>query len=192
VIGAGLVSLIVGGCASSQVGNPIPADGVVTSGVSLPPAPPVPAPLSVAAVVNNACSLLSADQLQAMGFTAATTKALPEKDSIGVGCGWTDDSIGQTGAQIGVDLQTVLTHGLRDIYVQKKDMAYWQPVTVAGYPAVIADHLDSRPQGNCRMDLGVTDTDVLLVDYQGDVGSQPCVKVQALAAAVVRALKGGA
>jgi hypothetical protein len=145
----------------------------------------------VSVLTGKPCSLLTAARLRTVGFTAATTTTRPDSDPVSVGCEWNDATVG-TGTQLDVGLVTPLHHGLSDIYAQRGSAAYWQPVTIAGYPGVLTDTVDERSAGTCRMDLGVTDTDVIDLAYQGtSAAAQPCQKVQALAAAVVAALKGG-
>jgi Protein of unknown function (DUF3558) len=191
------VTLLAGGCGTSTAGNPsVPSGSAVSSGTSpvgspLPSTPPVSTPLSVSRIVSDPCSLLTGTQLGVVGLTAAA-RPTPNHDPIGVGCAWNDRTVGTTGAQTGYDLETGLVHGLRDIYVQKQQMAYWQPVTVDGYPAVFDDPVDQRADGTCRMDLAVSEKDVLLVDYQGDPGVPACDKAKALGGALITSLKGGA
>lgn len=125
-----------------------------------------------------------------MGFTPSAT-AQPANNPVSIGCEWDDHSVGTTGAQVGVALLTQVSHGLTDIYKSKNQAAYWQPTTVEGYPGVLNEKPDERADGTCFLDLGLTDSDAALLDYQGDPGSQPCDKVQAVAGLVVQALKGG-
>ena len=103
------VAVLATACTSTQEGTATPgAVSPVATSVRLPVAPSVSRPLSVTTLRDNACTLLDTARLRAMGF-GSTTTALPEKDIFGIGCGWTDDTIGLTGAQIGVDLQIKLT-----------------------------------------------------------------------------------
>lgn len=193
LITAGLVVVTATGCTSTRTGTATPGPSgrsILTGGATSAPAPRVSAPLAVSALTGKPCSLLTAAQLRTVGLTAATTTTQPDSDPVSVGCEWNDASLG-TGTQLDVGLVTALHHGLSDIYAQRGTAAYWQPVTVAGYPGVLNDTVDERSAGTCRMDLGVTDTDVIDLAYQGSSTAQPCQKVQALAAAVVAALKGG-
>ncbi len=176
---AAALALALSGCAAS---NPAIANGQDT------PVPTVAAPLGVAVVVTDACSLLGGDQLRAVGFTAAS--AVSDSGPANRGCVWTDESHGRVHTQTAVDLLTRLHRGLRDICAQRHTMAYWQPVAVGGYPGVLGDVSDERSTtAACRLYLGVTDTDVLLLDYQDDSGAEPCAEVLRVADTVTRALQ---
>jgi hypothetical protein len=48
-------------------------------------------------------------------------------------------------------------HGLSTIYAEKDEMAYWQPTTINGYPAVEASQYDGRPDGMCVVNAAVND-----------------------------------
>lgn len=182
--------MLVAGCSSRHSGIATPSGtvGKTTTPNDASSVPPVPAPLTVTAFASNPCSLLTPAQVQAIGLTAATS-AHRDSTAVMAGCEW-DDATAGTGTQLNVDLVTALHHGLADIYVQRHSAAYWQPVTVHGYPGVLTDTVDERPDGTCEMNLGVTNTDVIDLAYQGANTSEPCQKVQVLAAAVVASLKG--
>jgi hypothetical protein len=124
-------------------------------------------------------------------MTSATTSAV-DKTPVSVGCEWTDDSVGVAGTEVGVDQETKIKHGLSDVYKQQHQQAYWQPVTIQGYPAVLSALTDGRADGTCFLNLGITDSDVAVLSYQGSPGSQPCDKVQTVAGLVVRSLRGRA
>ncbi|SRR6266567_2233275 len=196
VVGVASV-VVIAGCSSTEPGQPAarassdPSRTLTTSArVSGGQAPPVQAALNDAQLVGDPCSALTLGQLQGIGFTAAV-KTQVERLAVGNVCSWNDDTIGAVGASAGVVVQTTLIHGLSDIYSQRPEMAYFTPVTIEGYPAVLADLTDQRNSGTCALNLGVSDTSVLVIDYeQQGLGQSACDKVQALARAVVETLRG--
>lgn len=194
----GVVSVVlIAGCSSAEPGQP-------TAGASIDPsqtpttsasasgdqAPPVRTALNDARVVADPCSTLTSGQLQGIGFTASV-KTKVEDLPVGNVCNWNDDTVGAVGASTGVGVQTTLIHGLSDIYAQRRDMAYFIPVTIEGYPAVLTDLTDQRDSGTCALNLGVSDTSVMSINYQQEgLGPSACDKVQAVARAVVETLRG--
>ncbi len=179
------------GCSTTQLGQPVAATPGPSTAHASVEAPHVPAPLNNTILVRHPCSLLTTAQLGAVGITSATTSAV-DQTQVSVGCEWTDRTVGVAGTEVGVDQETKIQHGLSDIYRQQKQQAYWQPVTIQGYPAVLNALTDGRTGGTCFLNLGITDSDVAVLSYQGSPGSRPCDKVQTLAALVVQALKGRA
>lgn len=192
------VVVVIAGCSSPEPGQPT---AVASSGLSAAPttsatgsngrqAPRVTNPLNDVRLISDPCSALSPGQLQAIGLTTAV-KTHVERLAVGNVCNWDDDTVGVVGASAGVAVQTTLIHGLSDIYAQRSEMAYFTPVTVQGYPAVLADLTDQRNSGTCALNMGVSDTSVLAIDYeQQDLGRSACDRVQALARAVVQTLRG--
>jgi hypothetical protein len=186
-------AVVIAGCSSTEPGRPT-ADGdpspALSTSTSDGKAPPVRAALNDARLIGDPCSALTSEQLRSLGFTAAV-KTDVEDLAVGNVCSWNDDTIGAVGASAGVVVQTTLIHGLSDIYAQRHGMAYFTPVTIEGYPAVLTDLTDQRDSGTCALNLGVSDTSVLAIDYeQQELGPSACDKVQALARAVVETLRG--
>lgn len=179
------VVVLTTACSTTQPGIAQPTRTAPPSGTP-DSAPPVPAALPVASWLRSPCSLLSAAQLKALGMTSATTSTV-SVTAVMTGCVWDDASVG-TGVQLDIEAETALPHGLSDIYLQQGSAAYWEPLTVDGYPGVLTDAVDERQDGTCRMSLGVTDTNVLDLAYQG-TATDPCTHVRALGAAVITSLK---
>jgi len=190
-VGAVALSILAVGasaCTTAQRGSAQPGPVTTTAGAPVT-APHVAVPLSVSLLTDNPCALLTASQLHNLGLTSAT-RADRTQNSVMTGCAWSDESVG-TGVQLNVGWVTPLHHGLADIYVQRTTAAYWQPVTIAGYPGVLTDSTDQRGSGTCGMDLGASNTAVIDLLYQGSSGTtDPCDKVQMLAAEIVSSLKG--
>lgn len=207
-LAAALASVVVvaGGCTAPLTGHPLAAPAARPPGTGSAPgpasgptfpdgyvgqAPRVVAPLHDQRVIDDPCSALSARQLAGLGMTPAVHTDVTRLP-VGNVCNWDDDTVGTVGASLGVGVQIILIHGLSDIYAQRSDMAYFIPVTIEGYPAVLADLTDQRSSvGTCALNLGVADTSVLSLDYQQEdlPGTLACAKVQALARDVVDTLR---
>jgi hypothetical protein len=189
--------MLVEGCTSTQPGSPgpvttaDPASSVTSSPTSSGvQAPKVANPLNDSGLRNDPCSALSAVQVKTIGLTAAAKSSM-NHSAVGNVCSWTDDTVGVAGADIGVGVETMLTHGLSDIYAQRQREAYFTPMDIDGYPAVLADEVDDRSSGSCGMNVAISDTSVVLVNYQqSGLGAASCDKVQAVAHAVIATLKG--
>ena len=186
-----VAAIAAAACTSARSGDAQPSPGkratdTPTSSPQTAPTVAVALPLTI--LSNDPCSLFNSNQLRALGLTAAVTTQR-DQNSLMSGCEWNDSTVG-TGVQLDVEWVTPMRHGLADIYVQRRTAAYWQPVSVAGYPGVLTDTVDERSAGTCRLDLGATNTAVIDLSYQGSATADPCDKVRALAAAVVSSLKG--
>jgi Protein of unknown function (DUF3558) len=196
VVGVAAAVSIVG-CSSTQSGQPVTTVSSDPSGSpttnpsnSDSVAARIRTPLNDTRLISDPCSALTGPQLQGVGFTTAV-KSHVQQLTLGNICAWNDDTVGTVGASASVAVQTTLSHGLSDIYTQRSGMGYFTPVTIEGYPAVLADLTDQRDSGTCALNLGVSDTSALVIDYhQGDLGLPACDKVQAIARAVVETLKG--
>ncbi|HEX4725585.1 MAG TPA: DUF3558 domain-containing protein [Pseudonocardiaceae bacterium] len=191
-------AVVIAGCSSRQQGQPIaaassdppPASTTDATGVGGQQAPRIRTPLNDVRLISDPCSALTSGQLQALGFTPAV-KTHVEQSAVGNVCKWDDDTIGVVGASAGIGVETALSHGLSDIYAQRSGMAYFTPVTIEGYPAVLDDLSDQRDSGTCALNLGVSDSSVLSIDYeQHDLGASACDRVQAIARAMIETLRG--
>ncbi|MEC3974674.1 DUF3558 domain-containing protein [Amycolatopsis sp. H20-H5] len=153
-------------------------------------APRVPAALPTTGLLADPCTALSAAQVSTIGLTGAGEKV---NGSTGVNCKWlstTSDSNAVVIAPLPVN-----TGGLSDIYAGKKQAAYFEPVTVSGYPAVFSEIQDSRTSGFCALWVGVTDQLAVQVSTLLPVGqntSNPCPIAQKVADAMIQHLKGAA
>lgn len=150
--------------------------------------PKVPAPLNTQDLLgDNPCKVLTNAEATDFGLVAPGEKATGQVP----GCDWRSADEGQN--SIGLRVSPSQTpHGISDIYDQKARQAYFQPVTVDGYPGVYADTQDGRPSGTCTLWLGVTDQLAVAVIPAIGVGpnkSNPCGLAQKFAGAVVKHLK---
>jgi hypothetical protein len=149
----------------------------------------VPAPLPTQSLLSNPCSVLTDSELHAVGLAA------PGKVSQGSPplCGWSSYDTAQNGVNAGAVPQN--KGGISDIYDQKAKQAYFEPVTVNGYPGVFADTQDGRPSGSCTLWVGITDQlaySVITSIGTGPNKSTPCASAQKIGEAVITHLKGAA
>ncbi|MGH3621515.1 MAG: DUF3558 domain-containing protein, partial [Sciscionella sp.] len=176
-LGAGVAAVLVAGCSSDggEAGAPgtEPTAGAGGSeptfddqggGASIPngatEAPKIAQPLDSSKYLSQPCAALSASQLSALSLPANSGKQY-EMGSIGAnagpGCAWentADRSI------VGVSFVTANKNGLSDLYRARATQpasyfGYFEPTTVAGYPAVFNDGTDGRSAGDCGIGVGI-------------------------------------
>ncbi|SFJ53195.1 DUF3558 domain-containing protein [Amycolatopsis sacchari] len=151
-------------------------------------APAVANPLPTDALVSDPCSALSAEQVQNIGLSGPGTS---EQSDAGPMCKW-KSATSQFNA-VFISPITANKNGLNDIYANKPKDKYFEPTTVSGYPAVYADILDSRANGDCSLWVGVTDQLAVSVSTQigsGQNKSNPCPVVERVATAMIQHLQG--
>lgn len=164
-----------------------PSSSSVSSG-GASGAPSVPSPLPTTQISSNPCTALSADQVSQIGLAGAGTM---RQGAVGPSCKWR--SATSTLNSISLTPATTVNNGLNAIYANKAKNQYFQPTTVNGYPAVYADTLDSRTQGDCSLWVGVTDQlSVAIMTSIGDGPnkSNPCPIAEKVATAMIQHLQG--
>ena len=191
---AALAWAVVAACAScseTTEGTPVAAP----PGPPPPPvpvaygAPPVTSPLNASAYLTQPCSILTGEQLTSLGFPPQgkpDTHSGPA-DIAGPACTWQNEQRTTQAAFI-----TANKNGLSDIYRghQQGDFQFWQPTTIAGYPAVFNDPTDLRSVGACGLNVGISDTLTILVAVEGS-DTDPCAPARQAAAMVIDTLKAG-
>jgi hypothetical protein len=153
-------------------------------------APKVPAALNADGILADPCSALSAAQQDDIGMVKP---GKGDQGPTGPECRW--KSAGSSLNSVEVSPFTANENGLSDIYGQKAAKAYFEPVTVAGYPAVSTNVSDLRSSGTCPLWIGVTDQLVVVVIAQIGTGAnktQPCSVAERVAEAMIQHLKGAA
>jgi hypothetical protein len=200
VLGAAVVVMTGAGCASDILGSASPTTGAsqIAPATSTQPnsngtnpgggsAPKVNHPLDASGLLTSPCSALTPSDLVGLGVVHPITGE--HNTDEGADCGWT----GTSGGTVGVTWVTANTNGLADLYANQPTMAYWQPTTVSGYPAVYGDALiDQRSQGDCVLDVGVNDHLYFFVDFNDPAaGSSSCPRAERAAADVIKAIPGG-
>ncbi len=195
----------VSACSTTDAGTPVPSAGGpgATTGATTAQEPaegtPASAPTSaesgaprVADPVDTArfqkrpCSSLTAAQTEELGVEPPGTER-PNQN--GLGCFWQNDN----GGTISV-LWTGLT-GLDALYRTRERSAYFEPVEIAGFPAVAAEPTDDRETGACSVHVGTSDDAMFTLALQqsrGRIGErEPCVVAVGVAGQVLATVKGG-
>ncbi|WP_409184105.1 DUF3558 domain-containing protein [Amycolatopsis sp. VS8301801F10] len=185
VAALGLLTACGGGKADGgNTPSQAPASSSATGGGS---GPKVPAALPTKDLLgDNPCKVLTDAETSDFGLV------VPGKTLTGdlPGCQWRSADNGQN--SIGMRVVQQNKNGISDIYDQKARQAYFEPVTVDGYPGVLADTQDGRPSGTCTLWLGVTDqlsVSIIPAIGAGPNKSNPCGLAQKFAGAVVKHLK---
>jgi hypothetical protein len=197
-----LAALALAGCSTKTDGtaNPIASGAPGTSsstngdGGGGNGAPKVSSPLDPAKLKSDVCSVLSASQRSSLGVEDGT----PRTTSAGSSCAWVykDDETRSSRVDIAADPNTDGLAGIYDLYAKggKDQYEYWEPTQVSGYPGVYAATKDFRTQGQCKLLVGVTDSQAVQVFTQigsGPGASDPCPYALKAAEAMIQTLKEG-
>jgi hypothetical protein len=190
----GAVALLVAGC-SGDGGAPFGSafTSPVETGRSDSPgdgprngAPKVDDPLDVDRVVDEPCAGLGADQLRELGFHGPGELNTVGRDD---GCDWYTD--GSRMHSVTIRPLASDKDGLGDAYHRRDDYAYFEATTIGGYPAAYGSMMDLRDDGNCTLQVGVTDELAIEVTtFFLDV--EPCPMAGRTAEAMVEHIKDGA
>ena len=188
LVGAAAVA-VVALAACSGGGSTGTGTSSAPSSAAVDPSLKVPAPLPTQALLSDPCSAVTDAQLAGVGL------APPGQVSEGPPklCGWNSTATAQNRIDVGAVPQN--NGGISDIYSQKSREAYFEPVTVNGYPGVFADIQDGRASGSCTLWVGITDQlafSVVTSLTTGPNKSNPCPKAQQLGEAMIAHLKGTA
>lgn len=150
-------ALVAAGCTSPVAGSP--------SGVAPPPprfGPTVPQPKDARGI--PACDLLTPDQLLDLGLLPDTAE--PGGDASVPTCGWRSTDPGGAG---GVQLNTALAIPVLDgLYLVRDKFAVYEPLEVAGHPAV---HADGNAGPVCTIYVAISDYQGVSAD--GNLGGRP-------------------
>ncbi|WP_326567319.1 DUF3558 domain-containing protein [Amycolatopsis rhabdoformis] len=184
-IAAGFATLgLLAACSGGTTEPATPANSSAPSAVD--PSLKVPAPLATDQLLDSPCDVLTAAETAQVGL------AYPGRKSTDVltSCQWT--SSGSRENFVGISALPQNKGGISDIYDQKSSQAYFQPVTIDGYPGVFASKADGRPSGNCVLWVGATDQLAFSVNPQIGTGhnkANPCGLAQQIATVVITHLK---
>lgn len=178
-----------GGGGSTDTGTSSSLTSNASSSSTVDPSLKVPAALPTQDLLANPCAALSSSQLTQIGLvTSGRTVDGPPK-----GCSWKSSTLEENSVSLAPLTQN--KGGLGDIYGKKPQDAYFEPVTVGGYPGVFADAQDGRSSGACQLWVGVTDQLAVSVITGISVGSNktnPCPIAQKVGEAMIAHLKGAA
>lgn len=189
IAGVLVAAAVLAGCTSGNSGTPTPAtDSATTDPTSsaVAAAPPVAHPLDASKVIGQPCTALAAADLTGLNIVNAISKS--RSGANGSQCSWAGDS----GGSLSIGWETADTNGLSDLYAKSSTIAYWQPTTVAGYPAAYGDAIsDQRSQGVCVIDTAVSDRLYFDAQFNNPLNpSQSCTLAAQAAADVIKNLGG--
>ncbi len=123
----------------------------------------------------------------------------PKPDfAAGPSCTWFLDPV--RAGSLGVTFLTANNEGLSNTYAKDKAGAWGLFETIdpiEGYPAVMADLDDARPDGFCRIEVGIRDDLTFSAGMAAsrDVSpfnADPCAAAEKAAALAIQTMKGGA
>lgn len=188
--GALLTAAVVAGCSTSTAGTASPAGAASTSAAVLRLAPLIPQPLDASSYAARPCDLVTPAQLARLGISKPGKR---EDQITGPGCNWRPDDFSNIEYAAVIDTGA---RGLESLYQRRATFQVFEPVTVAGYPAVHADHYDARSRGNCPVLVGINETTT--IDVISDVGdgrsadyTNACRSADAFATMIIGNLRGG-
>jgi len=100
---------------------------------------------------------------------------------------------------LGVYVGGTAVPGLSGPYSQKSSYQVFEPQQdIGGHPALIAMTDDARPQGDCQIAIGASNTQEISVEGLLKTGadrspdmSNPCPRIRAVAEAVIATIKAG-
>ncbi|WP_194906718.1 DUF3558 domain-containing protein [Catenulispora rubra] len=152
-------------------------------------APRVPAALKTATLLQDPCKLVPDGQAGQLG----TKPGVTSDDTANPGCVLI--STFSSNNKISFNAVPADTSGLSAVYDQKLNAAYFEPLTIDGYPALHAGNEDKREYGQCTSYVGVTDQLYFKVNadiLDGPNSHSPCAIADRFATAIVQNMvKGG-
>ncbi|WP_246127652.1 DUF3558 domain-containing protein [Amycolatopsis rhizosphaerae] len=189
--------LLIGGCSSHSVTPPV-ATGAgsgaasVSTGSSARLVPTVSSPLPVAVISKHPCDSALTDA-QVKDLLGEISPRFHTDNQAGLLCQWQKQS---TGATVAIGWLTGLKDGLNQVYANQKDDAYFQPSEIEGFPALVYDITDRKPDTNCAISIGIADK--VAIDVGFTVGTNrsgkqnPCDAAKVIAGMVLDNLKAAA
>ncbi|OXM66402.1 DUF3558 domain-containing protein [Amycolatopsis vastitatis] len=184
------ITTLLAGCSPEVAGTPSPAVSASTSSVP-DGVPRVERPLDTSKFEKDPCSALTVGQLSQLGITTEP-KPMPE-DKLGPSCDW--NAYDEIGLTVGARLLTIGS-SLANLYKQHEqgELPLFQPVVISGYPGILVDLDNAKPQGKCSAEVGVRDD--LLYSVQVTISSDakdyadPCPVAKKAAELAVSTMKG--
>jgi hypothetical protein len=138
-------------------------------------------------MIQAPCTSLTTANAQSLHIVNPTSQSVAVAGAP-AGCTWSGDG----GGSIGIAWQTANPHGLSDLYARSSTIAYWQPITVTGYPAAYGDTIsDGRSQGNCVLDTAVSNQLYFISQFDNPLNpGQSCALAKQAAEDVIANLQG--
>lgn len=164
-----------------------------------PSGAPVDAPKVANPVQNldkftqSPCAMLTKAQASELGYDAEIGVPADQKEE--PECKWR----AETRDNFSIFLNENQPLGIAGVYQNKQQdpeyYAYFEPVDVAGFPGVLVDTYDDRPNGVCGLAVGVTDTQIISVvgtiDRGGPGQGDTCGLLKKAAEAAVATMSQG-
>lgn len=121
---------------------------------------------------QDPCAMLTMAQAAELG---ADAKIEPETDdSQGPGCLWYADN----DSFFSITLLKNQPLGIGGLYRNHQDdpelYAYFEPKDIDGFPGVLADSHDSRPNGACGLAVGITEQQIISLTSSVKGSGDPC------------------
>jgi hypothetical protein len=185
-----------GGGGTPSTTTPTPtsqSDGAGNGDTTPNGAPKVKSPLAWESFKAAPCTVITTDQLAAIGVPGVTGKVNPSAP--GPACIWQGEV---TSSRItpGVGFPEG-GEGLDTVYQRKSTYQLFEAQPdVQGYPALLASNADLRTSGDCALVVGITDSQIAAFSVQmGNKAprySDPCGLLTEIANQVITNIKAGA
>ena len=156
-----LIIFVTTGCSNAQHGTP--TTHIVTSGQATSSAastasswpsdlPRIPEPIDVTPWVESPCKALTDGQLEELSIKSTPE---PGEDPTGPGCNWGD--LFEDGITVGGNFGTKQYSTIPGMYKNNETgfYSYFEPVTIAGYPAVFYSDAPDRGNGGCGIAIAL-------------------------------------
>lgn len=193
------IALFAAGCSDEEPnGDPLPPGNTTTAASASVPANDPAAGPKVANPVTNLekfkqapCDMMSKSQAAELTFDTKIAKVTDA--DFGPECEWEN----KAGDFISIVLHNKQPLGISGIYRNHDQFpeidAYFEPMDIAGFPGVLADSVDRRPNGACALSVGVTDQQVIVLTNRVDTaaGIDPCDLLKRAAEAAVTTMSKG-
>jgi hypothetical protein len=143
--------------------------------------------LSLSKYVGKPCLVFGVDQLDSLGVTGP---GMPDPEQSTSRCRWTSGPKGSFGISLFGEAQ-----GLARVYASRQAFPYFEPTSVASYPAVDRD-AGRATTGTCATVVGIADgaafeVDVDVADPNSTDYVTPCAVSKQVAAIAVANIQGG-
>lgn len=154
-------------------------------------APTVPSPdLDTNRFASSPCGMLTTEQAKDV---AGGVRGDVRESPLGPSCRWqASGTPAKNHFSVTVNNQL---GGLAQLYGRKSEFRVWEPVQVAGQPAVVAMDADVRDKGVCVLEIGTAQKTTVAVDVRLSLGAadyaNACRPAGRIGEMVVATLKGG-
>lgn len=186
-----VLGLMLAACSDNPGNTPTTTAPPVTT-PSLPDsgAPKVENPLDTARFETEPCSVSPLAALEKAGMEFRKAEEEPGFTA-GPRCKWfyRQDRYGV----ISGTFTAISDRGLSDLYDQRDEWAYFQELTIAGYPAVMYDGIERRDTGDCPLAVGIRDDQTYDItaslDTQHPNRKDPCKVAKAFVEIALKTMK---